>query len=335
MNSPQFDLKDLPPSSFGLSEPFEWQALPGDASVRRYVRLTTPSGSRILMILNEREAFKSEEFSASSHVPESKEMDFVAIGRDWKKQGIRVPEIFLVSEEPAFVVLEDLGSRLLFDERSSSARIRHYQEALRELAKIQALKPMQRIKSRRFNQELWDWELKHFFEYAIEKRQKQVEPEALEAFKRCLQDAGQRVLAQTACVLHRDYHSKNLMILDSGGVGVIDFQDALWGPPTYDLASLLRDSYVRLSDAEEAELLDFFEHQIEEKLDRELFVWTSIQRNLKAVGRFYYISLVKQKDTHLSFVAPSLRRIIQSFEELGQETEAQWVRSNFSEEMGD
>jgi aminoglycoside/choline kinase family phosphotransferase len=123
------------------------------------------------------------------------------------------------------------------------------------------------------------------------------------------------------------------MLLDSGGIGVIDFQDSLMGPPTYDLASLLRDSYVRLSVQEENQLLVDFEKMSGRALDRQAYVWTSLQRNLKAIGRFHYIHLVKGKETHLPFVKPSLLRVQASLEELGESLFAKQMGEQFAGDL--
>jgi aminoglycoside/choline kinase family phosphotransferase len=105
---------------------------------------------------------------------------------------------------------------------------------------------------------------------------------------------------QPRVFVHRDYHSRNLMV-DGQRLGVIDFQDALMGPATYDLASLLRDAYIELDEA----LIDRLINRYLDRLTtyrevwgnretfRRLFDLTSIQRNLKAAGRFVYIDRVK------------------------------------------
>src|SRR5207253_10786640 len=124
---------------------------------------------------------------------------------------------------------------------------------------------------------------------------------------------------------HRDYHSRNLMVQD-GSLRVLDFQDALMGPSTYDLASLLRDSYLSLAE----ELIDelvirYLEGRAKASapLDRvtflRLFDLTSIQRNLKAAGRFVYIALEKHNDRYLQYIPRTLgyvRRNLEHYRDL-------------------
>lgn len=110
----------------------------------------------------------------------------------------------------------------------------------------------------------------------------------------------EQLAGQPRVFVHRDYHSRNLMV-DGRRLGVIDFQDALMGPATYDLASLLRDAYIALDEGLIDRLINYFLDRLEERRHlwterdafRLLFDFTSIQRNLKAAGRFVYIDRVK------------------------------------------
>jgi len=80
----------------------------------------------------------------------------------------------------------------------------------------------------------------------------------------------------------------------------------------------LRDSYVRFEDQEEEELLQLFEAEAGKKINRTQFGWMSLQRNMKAAGRFYYIQIVKGKDSHIPFVKPSMNRIFRSLNQLNE-----------------
>jgi aminoglycoside/choline kinase family phosphotransferase len=123
---------------------------------------------------------------------------------------------------------------------------------------------------------------------------------------------------QPACLNHRDYHSWNLMIRD-GAVRVIDFQDALLAPPQYDLASLLND---RLTDCVvqphlEEQLVGYY-ISTKDELENgrsdpdeffEIYRLSVIQRDLKVVGRFYYLDQVKGKPGYMKFVPATVRRL--------------------------
>lgn len=294
-------------------EPLACNWLPGDASNRYYGRIDM-RGARgmstaILMVMNAPEAFKSEEATGSSAKP--KELPFLSVGRKFFESGVRVPEIFYVSPSSDYMVLEDLGDFLLFQKRQQEPAMSWYEKAIDQLVKIQKISDLNKDQS--FTRDLLKWETEHFVEYALLKREKQFSEGALQELRLFLDRIVDVMAESSYCLVHRDFHSKNLMVLERESlIGVIDFQDALWGPPVYDLASLLRDSYVALTDDEENHLLAYFEKVSGRPLDRQLFAYTSLQRNLKAIGRFYYIQMVKGRDTHIPFVKPSLLRVFKT-----------------------
>jgi aminoglycoside/choline kinase family phosphotransferase len=123
--------------------------------------------------------------------------------------------------------------------------------------------------------------------------------------------------------VHRDYHSRNLMVTGDR-LRVIDFQDALMGPRTYDLASLLRDSYVSLDHALVDRLIGYYLAALagprpDTAAFQRLFDLTGFQRNLKAAGRFIYIEKVKGRPTHLPYVTPTLhsaKRVLERYPDL-------------------
>jgi len=303
-----------------LPDTLSIEVLPGDASSRCYARLHSETDMRtwILMKMAGAEAFKSEEASAS-HQKVTGTLDFVEIGRVWKRAGVRVPEIFYEDPQSRFLLLEDFGEELLFDLRKSNPdeALRFYGLALRELVKIQSLQASPPVSDRSFSQELYEWEFHHFYEYALEKRMEGISKAEAQVLKSWMKDSSRKLSQQRACVVHRDFHSKNILV-DQGShqIGVIDFQDALMGSRLYDLASLLRDSYVDFDPKEETELLGVYESESGESVDRELFNLTALQRNMKAVGRFFYISMVKNKDTHLPFVGPTMKKVFKTLEAL-------------------
>lgn len=292
-----------------------WERLPGDASNRSYCRIWFEgfSSPRILMI-NALEAFKSEEAGSGSS-PSSKETDFQVIAEDWHSQGIRVPRLIYSDSEMRFLVIEDFGDQLLYDLRQKDSALKQYEQAIEELVKIHALKPCNRISERSFSSELFDWEVEHFIEFAMEERSKGEEKDK-ELLREFFYETNRKLASLPYLVTHRDFHSKNILVLQDS-IGIIDFQDALMGPAVYDLASLLRDSYVRLKPEEEERLLQIYEAKAG-PVDRQMYGLMSLQRNLKAIGRFFYIYFVKSRNTHLPFIAPTTQRVLKTLEELGE-----------------
>lgn len=318
-----------------LSTPdsFRCEWLSGDASNRSYARLHF-SGSQtlILMMMNAPEAFKSEEVNTSNEQALS-ELPFVTIARALTKEGVRVPKILEVAPDSSWVVLEDFGDELLWERRKKEPALFWYEKALEELVRLQKVKPFFPVQARCFTPELFHWETEHFIEYALLKRFS-VSEKTLQTLRSFFQKCVQKISVSPVTFVHRDYHSKNLMILEQEKrVGVIDFQDALLGPNLYDCTSFLRDSYVRLSSAEENHCLQCYEKLLGKPVNQTLFGLMSVQRNLKAVGRFFYISIVKKKDTHLPFVKPTLLRVFQTLEELNEKNTLQILKDVLSADV--
>src|SRR5262249_37939035 len=116
--------------------------------------------------------------------------------------------------------------------------------------------------------------------------------------------------AEPRVLCHRDYHSRNLMVRD-GRLYVIDFQDARMGPDTYDLVSLLRDSYVDITEQEVAELIEYFlELRDRARADgdafRRRFDLMALQRNLKALGTFGFQTMSRQNPVYVQYIPRTL-----------------------------
>jgi len=319
--------------------------LTGDASDRAYYRVSwhedTETRSYILMAMgNAKDAKTSEEISGEIS-PGHFELPFIDIQKHLLTCKIPVPEIFLYDETAGWILLEDLGDisfadkvKADFDDDSTISE--YYKNAIDVLIALQLqatpVSARQCIAhTRRYDQILFEWEFDHFIEYGIEKRMDTVlAASQKKAIRRYFSDLSAHFSAQPAYFTHRDYHSRNLMVQDSPGgmnLRVIDFQDALMGPAEYDLASLLRDSYVDLSDDMIDTLLDYYLKQwkkrvglpIDGNLFKESFDLISIQRNLKAAARFVFIDQVKGKNHLLPFVTPTLikvKKTLQKYERL-------------------
>ena len=120
---------------------------------------------------------------------------------------------------------------------------------------------------------------------------------------------------------HRDYHSRNLMLHD-GRLYIIDFQDARMGPDTYDLASLLRDSYVDLTDRELDELIAYFlalegARSADGRGEfRRRFDLMALQRNLKALGTFGYQTTTRGNPVYIQYIPRTLRYVRANLEQI-------------------
>ena len=204
-------------------------------------------------------------------------------------------------------------------EKSGTTVQRLYERAVDELVRIQTEGTRKRnskciVFGRAFDVPLLMWEFDHFLEYGIP----HCAGRAIFPFDRKDIRTEFRKIAVTLARLpkiftHRDYHSRNLMV-HKRKIRVLDFQDALLGAHIYDLASLLRDSYTRLDESLVDSLLAYYRDRMKGCLGRgdsaqsfrRLFDLMSIQRNLKAVGRFAYIDKVKKNPRFLTYIPQTL-----------------------------
>src|SRR6266571_3660887 len=311
--------------------------LAGDASNRRYFRLQVRGGpphSLVLMQLASPEGFKQSEEAVSHGAPVTAELPFVNILNHLLKADVAVPALHYYDEPAGLLYLEDLGDVTLAmasQEGTSPDTPALYREAVAALAHLHLkasfpADPACLAFGRAFDVPLLMWEFDHFIEYGIEKRAGKALPEKdRHAIRSEMRKIAEVMAAQPRVFTHRDYHSRNLMVQD-GRLRVLDFQDALMGPASYDLASLLRDSYLSLDqDLIDELVIRYLEGRAKASapLDRvtfqRLFDLTSIQRNLKAAGRFVYIALEKRNDRYLQYIPRTLgyvRRNLEHYRDL-------------------
>lgn len=267
----------------------DWASpLPGDASFRHYCRITSPSGKRMMLM--------------DAPPPHESTRPFVTIAEDWHAAGIAVPALFAVDDEAGFIAMEDLDDRTLFQLTGSrvaagSAKIEgYYQAAIEALCRIQAL-PLDSdavAAMPRYDESLLRRETALFRDWLLEAclaLTPEVSPESHDLLIALDDVLVLEALAQPHSVVHRDYHSRNLMIDDKDAIRIIDFQDAVVGPSSYDLVSLLKDCYVLLDDELRQRLIThYFAHSEGQShvtaFTPVQFDLMGMQRHLKAAGIF-------------------------------------------------
>ncbi len=292
--------------------------LAGHASLRSYWRVGEPPGSLVVMVLPA--DAKPEEITKGGAPPVN---PFVDVQRYLKALGVRVPAVHAFDEGEGLMVLEDLGDEMLETRLLAGApRAPLYEAAIDQLARLRAraeARPGGCIAfTRSFDHDLYRWELAHFVEWGLEAwKGAKLSPGEQELVDAEFDRISRALEAEPKGFTHRDYQSRNLMILPSGEQAVIDFQDALLGPRQYDLVALLRDSYVEL-DAPfvDAMLRRYLERLAEEggpTLEagpfREGFDLLTVQRKLKDAGRFVFIDRVKRNPGFLASIPASLRYV--------------------------
>lgn len=304
-------------------------ALKGDASNRSYHRLHYTNDNRpetmIIMELAEPEAFKKSEEAVSAHTSTVDELPYINILNHLAKSDVAVPKLYFHDSAAGLLFLEDLGDLTLEIEikNGDETNIRHYYRlAIDELLKIQGPATRDRDRNciafgRAFDVPLFMWEFDHFLEYGIEARTGvSIKPADQETIRGEFLKICESLAAEPKVFTHRDYHSRNLMV-HRNRIWLLDFQDALLGPCVYDLASLLKDSYTVLPESLVDELIDYYLERhaamtgngmkmVDRRAFRQRFDFMSIQRNLKAAGRFVYIDIVKKKNHLLPYIPQTL-----------------------------
>ena len=286
----------------------ELSVVSGDASFRRYFRYAANGKSWIAM-----DAPPEKEDSTG----------FVRIARHWFEQGIRVPEIIAMDLEKGFILLSDFGDRTLLPvlnaERPDIAQGQHYySKAMLVLGRIQS-QDASLAQLPAYDAGLLQQEMALFKDWLVDAKLglSLSETEAL-ALKNCFDFLTQRALAQQQVVVHRDYHSRNLMICEDDELGVLDFQDAVIGPVTYDLVSLLRDCYIVWPE-EHVDLWcnEFYAliTQHSNKLGsadqfKEDFDLMGLQRHIKVAGIFCRLSIRDGKHGYLKDIPRTLEYIL-------------------------
>ena len=286
----------------------------GDASFRRYFRVTNVSPTLIAM-----DAPPEKEDSHS----------FVAIAKHWQNQGIAVPKVLHHDLSKGFLLLEDYGDQVLLNQLNANAPdivqgSLFYPKAIQSLINIQLAREDQRYPLPQYDAELLNREMALFKDWLLGRKLKLSlntnEEQIIADFFTLLSDSA---LSQPQVPVHRDYHSRNLMILPDDGLGILDFQDAVTGPITYDLVSLLRDCYIVWpTDNVYAWCQHYFQLAqqtgvLSEPLttDFEQFIkWFDLmgmQRHLKAAGIFARLSLRDGKHGYLDDIPRTLDYLYQ------------------------
>jgi hypothetical protein len=338
----------------------ELENLGGHASLRIYWRVSIPEGfvdlaprgesSLMAMVLPESEDPGRSEEGMSSEAPEPDELPFVNVHRYLESIDVPVPAIDSVDDDLGVLLLEDLGDETFEEavleaagdleeepEARYSAVTELYQQALDVLLDFQ--ENVLRSKAdpafgaddaciafgREFDKELLRWELEHYLEWGLEER---VDDALIDPHRDVLDEQFDRLVDELWDLLDmlvlRDFQSRNLMRKNGQWV-VIDFQDALIGPFSYDLVALLRDSYIELDAQRVRELVDYY---IARGQARGLpwcgdpdAVWRAfnlqtVQRKLKDAGRFVYIDREKGNPDFLEYYDSSIGYVEEALEQL-------------------
>jgi aminoglycoside/choline kinase family phosphotransferase len=251
---------------------------------------------------------------------------YVQIARFLDRHGLRVPKIYFHDATEGLIWIEDLGERDLFSYRNESWLVRRafYESALDQIATLHGLPESVCIEIKEdlpaeFNAALYLWEQNYFFENCLGRYFK-IDNEELASLATlpALNQIAEQLDRLPRVLVHRDFQSQNIL-MRNGRAHLIDFQGMRPGLAEYDLASLVYDPYVDLTDAERAELIAYYgERQatkgitIDGNFDSKLRL-CAMQRLMQALGAYGFLGLVKgQKHflKHVSAAMKSLRSIV-------------------------
>ncbi|MFH0959228.1 MAG: phosphotransferase [Pseudomonadota bacterium] len=278
------------------------EKLAGDASTRTYYRIFFQDGQTAVAMVSENPGSNEESL-------------FLHIQKYLEDLALPVPKIFSHNLTTGIVILEDLGDNLLESVISSMADYEIF--GVYRLA-LDALLNLQRTTSRSqlrcsafglaFDENKLMWEMGFFMDHFVRGwANKEIGESAVLEMTRFFRKICSELSDEPRVFTHRDYHSRNL-ILKNNRFFMIDFQDARLGPVQYDLASLLRDSYVSLSEKLVEELLKYYMEHADYLVNddsehfRRIFDLMSIQRNIKALGTFGYQASIRGSLRYLSSI---------------------------------
>lgn len=296
------------------------EAVPGDASSRRYLRCRIDGGSVgnavpasvVVMLMDDAAiALSSDELSIyGEHGPN--ELPFINIWRFLSTKIDALPEIYASSQAQGWIVLEDLGDTALWHAATATEGAAEdlFAAALELLARIQAVGRDDGSGcyafAQAFDQRLFSWEFDHFLEYGLSAPG----APALKACRVELRTVAERLGNLPRVFCHRDYHAWNIHVHERR-LRILDFQDALMGPRLYDVASLLTDRHTPeiIDSAMERRLVLGFADAVgrdrlgSDEQTLETYRLCALQRVLKVIGRFNYLAEVKGRSAYLDMLS--------------------------------
>lgn len=282
--------------------------LAGDASFRRYFRMQHQNATYVVM-----------------DAPPNKEdiQPFIRIAQTLQQANVNTPQIIAMDLQQGFLLLSDLGDQLLLNALNNETADKYYEDAIKTLFKIQSC-PLNDPLIASFDKAFMIKEMSLCPEWFLQKylALDLSENEGL-LMHQSMDWIASEVAKQPMTFVHRDYHSRNLMLFNDGieqTIGVIDFQDAVCGPFTYDLVSLLKDCYISWPRARVLQWVEFFYNQNTLAHSYSLAEFTrafdlcGLQRHLKVLGIFARLHLRDNKPGYLKDLPLTLKYVLECTE---------------------
>ncbi len=280
----------------------QFQIASSDASFRRYFRAIHDQGRHIIM----------------DAPPETENTEaFVRIAALFKSAYINVPDIYQQDNQQGFLLLEDFGDDCLLDKLNDSNADTLYHCAFQSLYRLQSDAELLDASLPHYDLALLERELEIFYHWFLKQQLGlSIADDIKQQFNTVLIESA---LQQPQTCVHRDFHSRNLMYLSNNDLGLLDFQDAVIGPISYDLVSLLRDCYIDWPEHKvEKWMSEFYQHLSSNSIIdctleeyRRWFDLMGLQRHLKAIGIFSRLNLRDNKTSYLADIPRTLNYVTQ------------------------
>ncbi|MCF6301267.1 MAG: phosphotransferase [Proteobacteria bacterium] len=274
-----------------------------DASFRSYFRISTAQDSYILM-------------DAPVKYEDCK--PFIQVSQILVKADVNVPDLIATNLQDGFLLLEDFGTTLYLDKLNAQNVDQLYAEAIKNLHHMQNLSQTRHLP--KYTADLLKQEMQLFNDWFIKKHLgEEITAENQKYLDGLFETLTNNALEQPQVFVHRDYHSRNLMVTENKSPGVIDFQDAVLGPVSYDLVSLLKDCYIKWPEHKitswvEQFRISFNQHNnsnISQGQWQKWFDLMGVQRHLKAIGIFCRLNYRDNKSQFLADIPRTLNYIIE------------------------
>lgn len=284
---------------------FSLVSLAGDASFRRYFRAHVGDESFVVM-----------------DAPPLKENcdPFIAITNAFKNSVARFPAIFASDLDRGFLLLSDFGDKQLLPLLNNESADALYHSAMDTLLHIQRCDFVLNYDVPHFDDALYWREFEILNTWYIKKNlNKNLSMDDEKKLKSAYQFLIDSFSAQPTVFVHRDYHSRNIMLCDDNQLGILDFQDAVWGTITYDLVSLLKDCYIAWPEEQVEKWVAYFYEQLKKENSINLpdfstfmrwFDFAGLQRHLKCLGIFSRLHYRDHKKGYLKEIPRVLNYVM-------------------------
>jgi len=279
---------------------FEFSIASADASFRKYYRLEKGSESFIVM---------DSSLELDSLTP------FLDVTKRLLAVKVKAPKVFEQDREQGYLILEDFESEDLLNVLNSKNFKALYLNAIDEICKMQRAS-VSGLPS--YNKDFLHFEMALMKEWYLEKKLAlTLDMQTQNMLQTALNTIADEVLKQPQNLfVHRDFHSRNIMLTPQNEVGVIDYQDAMSGAITYDLVSLLKDCYITFEREDiESLALAFRDKKALEVGDAEFLKWfdfMGMQRHIKVLGIFSRLHIRDGKDGYLKDIPLTLKYTIET-----------------------